>query len=545
MKHSLLSQMSLFCVSVMAVAASATSVSAETVDLGELKPFVTYSFPGYQEVKGEYTPSETGPVKIMYYKTTPLGLYSDASHEEGTEVYGEQNYTGDGGQMVSYDRLEGGKTYYIYQNFTWNEGSFQIIEGSSQLAVQSTSPAQGQVFSASRDYRIEVSFNVPITVGAAYLIAGDERARVAGTVYGNTASYDVYEAAMNLYHAGYLKEGDEMTLRIMQVADKSNSDNLFDGTGKCEVTFKVAAKPAELTNTVGYTPSNGTNPLNSYYFPGDEAAKMQLIFDTPLRATDHPVASISYGNPDNLELGVYREDIVGYIDGNVATFDFSGKRRRTIDMLPGADASQLPTSMYVAYTGLYTPDGQQAYTGMMSNPNSFSASYSINNLLYTIAADFTPARGSALAPGAEVEIWVMNGAYIQFDNIYIDYFEDAAKKSIRIPMSAITIANDPDSSTGFDKLYTFTVPEFKADADSEITLSMNNVTCADGLDHTNDVTATYKSNTSGLEAIDATAVKGDVYDITGKLVLRDVTRGQLNTLDKGIYIYNGKKIAIK
>lgn len=546
MKHSLLSQMSLFCVSALTVAASASSAYAkEVVDLGDLQPGVTYEFPGYQEVIGKYTPQNSGTVRMTYFNCTPLTFYTDESYSDESEMHGEFNYTGDGNQMVTYENLQAGTTYYLHQGFTWSSGSFQITEGSAPLSVQATSPSQDQVFSASRDYRIEVSFNSPVTAGAAYIIVGDQRQRVAGTVYGNTLSYDVYEAVMSMYRGGYLKEGDEITLRVMQVADKSNPENLYDVTGKCEVSFKVAAKPAELIETRGYSTSSYANPLNSYYFAGDEAALMQLVFDQSLDPTKHPVANITYGNPDNLDLGIYTETIVGYIDDNVAKFDFSGKRRRTMDMLPGADASQQPSSLYVAYSGLYTKDGQNAYTGMLSNPYSFSASYSVNNLLYTIAADFTPARGSVLTSGAPAEIWVMNGAYLQFDNIYIDYVEDGEDKYVRVPKTSITISDDPESATGFDKLYNFTVPEFKADPETDIKMYFSNVKCADGLDHSADVEANYKSSTSGLDSIDAAALTGDVYDITGKLVLRNAARSDLNTLDKGIYIFNGKKIAIK
>lgn len=544
MKHSLLSRVSLFCVSAFAVAASAVTANAAVNDLGTMVPGVTYSYPGYQEVTGEYTPSVTGPVKLLF-TGNPIPLYNTVAHEDEDEVYGEHSFTGDGGQMVTYASLEGGKTYGFWSGFTMMAGSVTILEGATDISIKYTNPGTENTFSVSNNYTIDVVFNIPVSVGTAYVIANGQSKRVSNSVYGGTVSANVYEAVMSLYNDGTLKEGDDLVLRLMQVADKNDKDNVYGTNGKCEITFKVAAKPAELTATVGYNRSSSANPLLSYYLPGDEAGVMKLIFDKDLDLTKNPIAKLQYGNPDNLELGIYQETISGIVDGNIVSFDFTNKLRRTNDMLPGADASQLPSAMYVAYTNIYTPDGQQAYTGMQSNPNSFSASYSIQNLLYTIAADFTPMRGTALKPGANVEIWVMNGAYLEFDNIRIDYVEGGQPATVIIPMEDVTVSQDADSSTGLDMLYNFKAPEFAADPDSEIKMYLNNVKCSDGLDHTADVVGNFKSATSGLETIDATAVSGDVYDITGKLVLRNATRSQLNSLDKGIYIFNGKKIAIK
>lgn len=544
MKHSLLSRVSLFCVSAFAVAASAVTVDAAVNDLGNMVPGVTYSYPGYQEVIGMYTPATTGPVKLLF-TGNPVPLYSTPNHEEDEELQGEHSFTGDGGQIVTYASLEGGKTYCFWSHFTWMDGSVTIMENDTDLAIKYTSPSTEQTFYASTNYTIDVVFNMPVTVGTTYVIANGQSKRVPNSVYGGTVSADVYEQVMALYKEGNLKEGDELMLRIMQVADKSNSENKYGANGKCEIIFKVADKPAELVSTIGYNRTSGANPLLSYYLPGDEKGIMKLVFDRELDPAKRPMAKMQYGNPDNLDLGIYQETIYGTVDGNTASFDFTGKLRRTMDMLPGADASQLPSGMYVAFSNMYTPDGQQAYTGMQSNPNSFSASFSIQNLLYTIAADFTPMRGTALKPGANVEIWVMNGSYLEFDDICIDYVEGGQAKTLTIPMTDITVAKDPDSSTGLDMLYTFKAPQFEADSDSEIKMYLHNVKCADGLDHSADVTGTYKSANTGLEAIDAAAVNGDVYDITGKLVLRNATRSQLNSLDKGIYIFNGKKIAIK
>ena len=104
---------------------------------------------------------------------------------------------------------------------------------------------------------------------------------------------------------------------------------------------------------------------------------------------------------------------------------------------------------------------------------------------------------------------------------------------------------DPDSLTGDDMLFHFVMPDFKADAGTAITLYMGGLACADGLDHSSDVRGNYVAGTTAVDAIGADVAEADVYDVTGKLVLRSATRPQMDVLDKGVYIRNGKKIMIR
>lgn len=538
-----------FCLTVF----NSLSVKAETVDLGELLPDETYQFPEYKTVIAHYTPTVTGPVKFLW-SASPLTLYSSAAHEESDIVGGEHSYTA-GGQLISYQRLEAGHTYYIYANMTIMATSLVIREGDSKIELVDSSPSVNPdspyyyngKFSASRSYRIDLDFNYPVTVGNCFLIAGGERQQVAPVVSNATVSFDVNDVVMNFYHQGLLKEGDTMTLRVLQIKDASNPDNKFGENGRLEIDFTVDAKPAELVETRGFSQKLTDNPLNSYYFAGDEAAKMQLVFDREISLDSAPVAQITYGNPDNLDLGLYKENLPGKIEGCVVSFDFSDKLRRRIDMIQGAELSQLPNAIFVSYTGINTPDGQRAYTGMMSNPTGFSTSYTINELQYSIAADFLPARGSSLKAGDEMEIWVMNGSKIRYDNICIDYIENGEPKTIAVDNDKVAVTVDSFSANGDDMLYNFTLPEFTANAGTEMSVYMNGLVCADGLDHANDVRGNYLSGESGVNGIEADDLNGagDVYDITGKCVLRSATRSQISSLDKGVYIFNGKKILIR
>lgn len=531
----------------------ALPLKAELVDLGELLPDVTYHIPAYKEVKASFTPSVSGSVK-MHWTCNPLPLYASQDCSPESAIERSHSYT-QNGQLTVYPNLEAGHTYYLYSSMSLMEGDLVIREGDTKIELVSVDPSDdpespyyyGSRFSASQSYRINVEFNYPVTVGNCFLIANGERRQIAPMTGGTTVTFDVNNEVMSLYHDGFLKEGDKMTLRMLQIKDETNPDIKFGESGKLEVDFEMAAKPAELVETKGFSTVKTDNPLYSFYFPGDETAEMTLVFDREISSGCKPIAQIIYGNPDNLDLGMYNETIPGLIDGSVVTFDFSDKLRRRIDMIPGADLGSLPLSLYVSYSDIFSEDGQRAYTGMMSNPTGFATSYSIFELQYSIAADFMPARGSGLNPGDKMELWIMNGGKIRFDAVCIDYLENGQQKTLEVNKDAITSNPDPDSVSGDDMLYYFDIPQFSADAGSGLSMYLKGLVCADGLDHSADVKGNFVYGTSAVDDIEAEGsdAKADLFDVTGKLILRNVERSQVSGLDKGVYIYNGKKIIIR
>lgn len=551
MKDFLFSRLMAFFLTFFAMSVPAAAV-AETVDLGPLSPDVTYEIPEFKEVIATFTPSVTGPVKFLW-SANPLALYSGPEHSEGQIVDSSHSYT-QNGQLMSYSSLEAGHTYYIYSAMTIMKGTLIIREGDTEIELARTTPSldpesedyYGGHFSVSKNYRIDLDFNYPVQVGNCLIIAGDERVRITPMVSNALVSFDVNDVIMGLYRDGFLKEGDTMTLRLLQVRDALNPDNKYGDNGRLELEFVMAAKPAELIETKGYSAKASDNPLMSYYLEGDPDARMQLVFDRDIDATKAPVAQITYGNPDNLDLGIYHENIEGVVDGSVVSFDFSGKLRRRIDLLPGADVSLLPYDFFVSYSNIFTPDGQMAYTGMISNPTGFSASYFINELQYTVAADFMPGRGAVLSPGDSMEIWVMNGSKIDFDNIAVDYIENGVAKTAVVAKSDVEAAVDPDSLGGDDMLFNFTLPEFTADNGSALTIYMAGLRCADGLDHSADVRGNFYAGSTAVGSIAADdAAPADVFDVAGNRVLRDASRADIKALEKGIYIFKGRKIIVK
>ncbi|MCM1369632.1 MAG: hypothetical protein NC204_04595 [Candidatus Amulumruptor caecigallinarius] len=524
-------------------AGAAFSAQAATTDLGVLEPGVTYTIPPYATVTGQYTPSSTGTVRF-HYSGNQLPLYSAADHSEGSEVNGDFAWDGSGGKILTYN-LDGGHTYYLYDGFTMQSGTLIIEEGSSALKLVSVSPSpEAGNLSVSNNYFVDLQFNYPVVVGNAFLIAGEQRKQIVTTLSNTYVTCNIASAVMDLYNSGTLKGGDKLTLRVMNIRESKNDENKYGENGMLEVEFTMDAKPAQLIGTKNVN-INGVNVLSSYYQPGDPDAIMTLEFSEELDAAKIPSANITYGNPDNAELNVYTETIPGTIQGKNAIFDFSGKLRRPADMIPGSTTETQPEYMFVAFANIYSADGQHVYTGSESNPYSFGASFKINVLQYTLSADFTPARGSDLKSGQELEIWVMNGRFIKFDGVLFTYEEKGEKKSIEVPYSEIRVVNDEYSEN--DMSFFVTVPEMNIDAKTPLEVTLKNMTCADGLSHEGEIKGDFNALPAGVEGItmETAGENFDVYNVAGVLVLRNANAAMINTLAKGIYVANGKKFIVK
>ena len=73
-------------------------------------------------------------------------------------------------------------------------------------------------------------------------------------------------------------------------------------------------------------------------------------------------------------------------------------------------------------------------------------------------------------------------------------------------------------------------------------VSLYNLQCADGLDHSQDVVANYKIGSTGIDKVFGDETKEfTVYNAQGILVLQTTNRDMVKNLPQGIYIINGEK----
>ncbi len=518
---------------------------AETYDMGMMESGKTYSFPQFATVIGQFTPSETGPVRIVYTNSI-LALYSSPSHDENSLIQGSHSYFS-GGRVMTYASLEGGKTYYLYSAMAMDSSDVTIYEGSQELKVVSISPSPdpsssdytGGKFSVSDNYRITVEFNFPVNIGNTFLIVGDQRELITASVYGTAVSCEVAQPIMQFYHTGVLKEGDTMTLRILGVSDALDPTNKYEEMGKFEVDYVMAAKPVELVRVINAFTNSAENVFHSFYFPDDPKGKVSFVFDGPLSTSKEPNATLTYGNTDNIEVGIYTEEVTGTNEGDTSVFDFTGKLRRPVDMLPNATPETQPDYLYISFGDVFSADGQRAFTNSVSNPNTFGLSFKINTLQYSLAADYTPARETPLQPGTPMEIWVMNGNKITFEGIAFNYIKDGKENKVVVPYSQIKAEHDPYSADAM--LYNLTIPDYEGDENTDVVVSFENLMCADGIDHSSDLVADFKAYSAGIGVTIDNDNPVDVYNAAGVRVLKGVDAGQFSNLEKGLYIINGQK----
>ena len=503
--------------------------AAETVDWGELQPDVVYNYDAMVPVQGVFTPSETGVIRC--YSTGDLiSPYLEPTHD--TPIQSTDGYYGADGVKVRFYEVTAGVPLYFYDFCPLDAGTFRISTGLEPIELVGVTPAaEGNKVSLSTNYNASITFNLPIKCTKCVLSINDASVELTPSITASYINIYWYNTILNWYNERKISEGDILTLTLTGIRDVYDSSNRPDfgyGKGKLVLNFTMAAKPAQLVWESG-TPTSGVSDFLTYYLPGSDEGLVKLLFNEDLDPRCNPVAEIQYGDPDNIELGMYFEYPPVIVDGKTATVNLQGVTRFPDQMVPGLAAQK---NISLRITGIKSADGQYVLTGYSSSPYSFGYSYNLKSVVYSIAADWEPAAGSFLNSGEEMEMWVLNGRKIVFDSVDFTYVKDGAASKVSVPYGDLKSTVD----SGDDMLYNFVAPSIDADADSEITVTLGGLLCADGLDHSSDIFVRYKAATSGVDTIQAADGDNVFYDLTGRRV---------NAPSKGIYICNGKKVIVK
>lgn len=511
------------------VCAVATSVNAaESIDWGELQPDVIYNYEAMAPAMGTFTPSETGLIRC-YSSGSQIVPYKEASHE--TPIESSNSYYGDSGVKVRVYEVTAGQTLYFYNSFPLDGGTFRISTGNEAVELIDVTPAaNGSHVSLSTSYNVSLSFNVPVKCTKCILSVNDATAEVTPSVSNSYIDVNWYNTLLNWYNERKINYGDVLTMTITGVRDAYDSSNRPDfgyGVGKIVLNFTMAAKPAELIRESG-TPNSGAPDFLTYYLPGGDEGLVKLVFDQDLDSRCHTVAELTYGDRDNIELGMYIENPPVTIEGKTVTVNLQGVTRFPEEMVPGLAAQKF---IELRISGIKSSDGQYVLTGYPSSPYSFGYAYNLKSVVYSIAADWVPVAGSMLNSGEEMEMWVLNGQKIIFDSVDFSYIKDGVSATVSVPYSDLKASVDSDN----DMLYNFVSPAIDADADTDITVTLGGLICADGLDHSSDIFVRYKAASAAVDSIQTADGDRIFYDLTGRRVFAP---------SKGIYICNGKKIVI-
>lgn len=538
---------------VVLCSASSASAVAETLDFGEMETGKVYSFQKGDEVMARFTSESGGSVKFVF-TGKEITAYKDAAHTEPN--YNSTFSYGPDGERFRVYQLSQGEVLHFYSSATAtiNSGTIMAAAKPETVNLVSTSPSlnpgdnnyMGDKFSVSTHYRMSFFFDETVVATSATLRFPDKSYVSIPMRADGTASIEttVNEQVMDAYRQGKIADGDTVRIRIVGIRSSAYEDVRYGTNGRLEVAFAVDAKPVELVGSTNL-PSTGMSEMLSYYLPGDENGIITLEFDGPVSTQNAPTARINYGNPEDLEHPVYIEDVPVKVDGNRIIADLTGKRRRIVDMIPGIDLSSANTSLALTFGNIYSESGQRAYTGSLSSFSYFSYGYPIKSVEYVLASDFTPARGSKVRKGDEVEIWVMNGSKAAFGGLRIAYVKDGSASELVIPAESMSVVSDPESAD--DSIITFSMPDLAADEGSALALSLHDAYYADGLAHDDDVKGNYLwTNQASVESVeDFSDGRADVFSVTGVRVLSGANLSDLRSLPAGLYIFNGRKIVVK
>ena len=506
--------------------AAAVVNAAESIDWGVLEPDVVYNYEAMSPVQGIYTSAENGVIRC-YNSGSEISPYSEPTHD--TPIESTNSYYGASGEKVRVYPVSAGQTLYFYNSFPLDGGTFRISAGDEPVALSQVIPAADAApISLSSNYTATIIFNIPVKCTKCTLKVNDVSAEITPSIVDSYITINWFNTICQWYREGKINEGDVLTLTLTGVRDANNAGNRPDfgnGAGKLILNYKMQAKPLELIWESG-TPKGGVSDFLTYYLPGSDEGIVSLVFNGMLDENCHPEAELTYGDVDNIEAGMYIEYLPVKVKDKTVYVDLQGVARFPDQMIPGLPAQN---NISLRVSNIKGADGQYVLTGYAASPYSFGFSYNFKSVVYSIAADWVPAAGSSLKCGDEMEIWVLNGKKIVFDSVDFSYVKDGSPMKTSVPYGDIKASVD----SGDDMLFHLSAPDIDADPDSEISVSLGGLKCADGLDHSSDIFVRYKADISAVDIIQAADGDNVFYDLTGRRV---------NSPSKGIYICNGKKV---
>lgn len=508
----------------------------------------TYDVSQYSTLYAQFTAPYDGVLTILYYNTDMLKVYTDTAMTEEIEIV-NTGYS----PTASDVEMTGGKTYYLYRKWLLNSDSIKVlysVEG-VLLELQEISPAEGTLLSAAKG-GLSFHFNRAVeSIDQAILSVGDEFEYLTPTATSDYVIFYVAEEMKAWYDEGIIEKGTEMTVTLSGVVDSKG--RLYNGDGICSGVFTVDGPVVALKSATN-TPTTGMPIFYSYMPPGDDAI-VTLEFDGDIDTTNLSKAKIQFGNLDKDNYGGYYQEELPIVcpDARTVTVDLSGKLRRIVDMLTYTPTEDDYEEGYfknitLKIPSLMAPDGQFLYTGISSSYGSFSYSYTYEERINgEVASDYT-LDGSSFDNSTQIEIWLRGSEYLTFSGVTFKYITGGVTTYLTVPADELVMENDPDEDGAL--LIYVTIPDIATDEGSKVVVSFADLTSQDGLDYTSDLSQTYKSAGRTITAVDLTSVStevktGNVYSVNGQLVRRNVSTSNLNGLQKGIYIVDGKKVVVK
>lgn len=515
----------------------ALGANAKVIDLGQLQLDTDYSIAGdFNDYIGTFTAPLSGTLIATGTNSTVLEPYQaklDDMETEGNHI--AVNYDNYYGNKQYHFDVTAGTTYYFYLNFSMNSSTFRLaMDAGEGIQIAKCTPEEGSVFSVSGGGLVSVQFNRAVSVNPqARVIAGEKEVSVSINGQANIYSLEIKEILMGWLTDGTLVGGDKFSIRIFDVTAADDASQKYGTDGTAEIEYIIGSMPVMLTAT-----ENTAGTFKSYYMENDPTGIVKLQFDGEISTA---LASLTFGSLD-VEGDYYTETLTPTIEGNTITVDLRGKTRTPEKMVASGTNYNNVT---ISFNKVLDTTGQYVYSAQDGVIGGFSFTY--DELLVVTAdvlCEFTPAPNRSLDGVAEIEIWITDEAKLSYDGVLFQYGTEKENldRQVVVENGLITKEADPDFE-GASLLYVPVPEEIKGDY--YIKVSLNNLTTADGIDHSQDIVADYYYGNAAIDKVfGEETTEFTVYNTQGILVLYTTNRDAVKNLPQGIYIINGEKFLL-
>ena len=480
---------------------SAFSASAD-VDLGAMTLNTVYDCPMFKNVRGSFTPETDGVYKINYSVNERFAIYTDAELTTPYENGGDWAFhseTVEGMLSAGYEtwNFVGGTTYYLGGSVGegqvfMNKVKLVITASSSEISLNSVTPAEGSTISTGGKAQIDITFNCNVLLESATISAGGQTETLIHSetdasqirTYGNTVTILLKDLLQSWYDAGVVSGGEALTVTLNGIRNMNATDVVYGENGSLTLNYIVGEQPAVLVSSIN-TPDQMSS-VKSYYFEDDATGTISLTFSRSLKndPNDMPFATWGIGNKESETGDYYEERLPITVDGNSIIISLQGKLRD----LAAMGLSTQYTDVQIDIKNVKTADGDYVYTEGSGSLGSFNYLYKLNYVVCDIVAEFAPSKG-AIKAGDNLEIWIMGESDLRYEGVAFTYGENTTI------VKDFEKIQDPDDSKA--SILNVTVPKLvdaqgeEIENETSVQVSLSNVKAADGYDHSNDVKATY------------------------------------------------------
>lgn len=384
-----------------------------------------------------------------------------------------------------YFEVTAGKKYTMrIENMNSADCTFKVLmESDMPIDTVSVNMPQNSVYSITGTGQLTVTFNRGVTNSGATLTCGNYSAPLTQLETANTTSisYQLKTVIYDLVNEGICKSGDTFTVTIKGIASVNDATQLYGTDGTLTLTYIMPAVPMSKVSEVK------PEKFLSYWAPGDADGVMTLTFNQNINTEKAPVATLMYGNVDDDANGQYYNGTVPLtVDGKTITIDLTGVSRTHKDLLPNQATDTLYTTIALKVSNICDSLGTLCYTGNTATTGSFTYSFPYEEVKseLELAAEFTPISGEYIVNTDTINVAVLGSDYLTYDGALFTYSSEEAD----------TVSNDKIVKSAKDDFgyVTLGIPvPTKAKTASNVKLSLANLTCTDGMDHSAIFSATY------------------------------------------------------